>query len=192
MISEKAFLPIKLQRGTQLRRFRLEDVIAESTESKNPFEVLTNFVKESWESLGEFVLKYEDDEHEIITISSKHDLHEAFRLFKELKKKTLRIQIAEEQAEEKKEALKIPMINCLLQYQGETRDLNIPKSSIESYAFVKAQIEDMIPALRDCLVLKYLDDEEDAVTIKEDSELAEAFDLWSKGQLGKNLTFVAD
>lgn len=184
-----SIIPIKLQRTeNHVRRFRLEDVI-ENSENKDPYAVLNDFVKTSFPELSNFSLKYEDDEDDMITISSKQELEEAFNVARELKRKTLRLFINEES--DKTEEKEIPVVIVELQYDGQVKDLELPQDSL-NYTTITNVIISLFPELDNCLTLKYKDDEDDLVTVKQDHEITEAFELFNNEDMGDKLVFVAE
>merc|ERR1712080_696148 len=118
---------------------------------------------------------------DLITLNTENELNEAFNISKELEKKTLRIFIIEEKAEEKT----VPMACYEVRYQNDKKTLKIPQGSLKFDTLT--EIGKLYPSLQNNLLLKYMDDEDDLVTIKEDHELEEASKL-----MDGVLVFVVD
>lgn len=187
-----SFLPIKLQRSKDhIRRFRLEDVM-ESSESEDPYDVLITFIKTSFPDIPDFYLRYKDEEDDDITVGRKEELIEGFSVAQEQNRKTLRLFLIEGKAN-KIEKVKTPVQTCELRFGDKVADLQVPEDS-KDYSTIQQLIESMFPELKNCLVLKYLDDEQDMVTIKSDDEVTEAFELFKSNpdDMGEKLVFVAE
>jgi hypothetical protein len=79
---------LKLYYNNEIRRIALSEKVS--------FSTLTNLVKELFSSsklLGNFVLKYLDNEEDVITVASDQELSEAFRLAQETKPAIIKFQV---------------------------------------------------------------------------------------------------
>jgi len=177
------------KRGVDVRRVRLEDL---PRESKSDFQTVTAYVQVSFPGTLHFVLKYKDDEGDLVTVASETEFQEGLRVAA-LAKRCLKMYLIEVPAPKPKkeaplESVKTdPQISDPLQidiqFLGRTHSLIVSKGSIE-ISSLREKVVTAIPELDNKdFSLKYLDDEGDAVTMTEADELQDALQLVRDGQV---------
>jgi len=186
MVSIK--IEVNTSKGADIRRVRLQDL---DQDSKSDFETVTNFVKRSFPKISTFVLKYKDDEGDLVTIASETEFHEALRVA-ELAKRCLKMYLVEQpivQTIKPPTAVKrldsAPTVSDPLQVDiqllGTTGSVVVSKGSVD-LTELRLRAVDVFPDLKaQEFSLKYLDDEGDAVTMTELEELQDALQLVKDG-----------
>jgi len=188
MVSIK--IEVNTSKGADIRRVRLQDL---DQDSKSDFETVTNFVKRSFPKISTFVLKYKDDEGDLVTIASETEFHEALRVA-ELAKRCLKMYLVEQSIVQSKiksptavkRSVSAPTVSDPLQvdiqFLGRTGSVVVSKGSVE-LTELRLRAVDVFPDLKaQEFSLKYLDDEGDAVTMTESEELQDALQLVKDGQ----------
>jgi len=65
------------KKGVDVRRIRIEDL---PKESKSDFQTVTSYVQTAFPATPHFVLKYKDDEGDLVTVASETEFQEAIRV----------------------------------------------------------------------------------------------------------------
>jgi hypothetical protein len=176
------------KRGADVRRVRLEDL---PRETKSDFQTVTAYVTGAFSGISHFVLKYKDDEGDLVTVASEAEFQEGLRV-SALAKRCLKLYLVEVPAPKpKKETLLEVMavdpqisdpLPLELQYLGHTANVVVSKSAI-GIPSLREKVVSIFPELKTKeFSLKYLDDEGDAVTMTEADELQDALQLVKDGQ----------
>jgi hypothetical protein len=184
-------MSIKIERnwkGSDVRRVRVADL---PRESKSDFQTVVSYVKVSFPSTPNFVLKYKDDEGDLVTISSETEFQEALRVAS-IAKRCLKMYLFDApQPKPNREIVSTPVpsdalisdpLTVELQYLGRSRTVSVSKSTI-AISQLQETAAVVFPELKSKdYSLKYLDDEGDAVTMTEADELQDALQLVKEGQ----------
>jgi len=188
MVSIK--IEVNTPKGVDIRRVRLEDL---ERESKSDFETVTNFVNRSFPKTPIFVLKYKDDEGDLVTIAAETEFQEALRVA-ELAKRCLKLYLVEQTIQSKVKLPKVTVertdpattiitdpLQVDIQFLGKTGSVVVSKGSV-ALMELRGKAVDHFPELKaQEFSLKYLDDEGDAVTMTELEELQDALQLVKDG-----------
>jgi hypothetical protein len=183
MVSIK--LEVPSLKGKDVRRFRMEDL----PEASDGFTALNLFLSSSFPPLS-YTIKYKDDEGDLVTIASDSELKEALRLAEPGKCPRLYLvptpQAKKEKTEESEESqasLEIKdTFSIEVQFQDRSETLTVPKTGA-SLPQLKEKVASVFSSLPKDFILKYLDDEGDAVTMTEQEELNDALQLAQEGQV---------
>jgi len=168
---------------------RLEDL---PRESKSDFETVSAYVKAAFPATRCFVLKYKDDEGDLVTVSSETEFQEALRVASIAKRclKMYLLHVSQPPAAKSKE-IPVPVKSdppisdpLVLEFQflGRTQTVTISKSTISLSTIHEAAVATFPELKSKDFSLKYLDDEGDAVTMTEADELQDALQLVNDGQ----------
>eukprot|EP00456_Euglypha_rotunda_P006049 TRINITY_DN1102_c0_g1_i16.p1 TRINITY_DN1102_c0_g1~~TRINITY_DN1102_c0_g1_i16.p1 ORF type:complete len:227 (-),score=53.66 TRINITY_DN1102_c0_g1_i16:21-701(-) len=181
MVSIK--LEIPSTKGKDVRRFRMEDL----PEASDSFAALNLFLSSSLPSLS-YTIKYKDDEGDLVTIASDSELKEALRLSEPGKCPRLYLVPVSQTKKEKSESDEVQVsgenkstYSIEVQFQDKSETTTIPKTGI-TLLQLKEKVASMFSLPKE-FILKYLDDEGDAVTMTEQEELNDALQLAQEGQV---------
>jgi len=182
------------KKGTEVRRVRLEELVRES---KSDFQTVVAYVKDSFPKIPHFVLKYKDDEGDLVTVSSEAEFQEAVQVATATKSclKLCVVEVSPPKPQEssmskpQESAVSKPQepvpaepkisdpIVIEFQLSNKTRSLTLSKSSIK-IAVIKESAINVFPELKSSSFnFKYVDDEGDAVTMSEANELEDALQI---------------
>jgi len=184
MVSVKVEASCK--KGVDVRRICIEDL---PKEHKSDFQTVTSFVQTAFPSTPHFVLKYKDDEGDLVTVSSETEFQEALRVAA-LAKHCLKLYLVAVPAPKPKKENVVPVIDPQIrdpfhikfQLLSQTRDMIAGKSTI-GMTMLREGAVNQFPELKSKdFTLKYFDDEGDAVTMSEADELQDALQLAKDGQ----------
>jgi len=176
-----------LRQGTDVRRVRVEDL---PRESKSDFQTVTTYVKTSFPATPNFILKYKDEEGDLVTVSCETEFQEALRVAS-LSKRCLKLHLIEvSQPQPKPKQLTVPKDDPLIvdpltiefQFGGRTQTVIVSKSSVSLNLLLEKAVATFPELKSKDFNLKYLDDEGDAVTMTEADELQDALQLVKDGQ----------
>jgi len=180
MVSVKVEASCK--KGVDVRRIRIEDL---PKENKSDFQTVTSYVQTAFPNIPHFVLKYKDDEGDLVTVASETEFQEAIRLAA-LAKRCLKLHLVAVSAPKPQKELPVPVVvdpqisdplRVQFQYLSQTRDLVVSKSKVGIPTLREGALN-MFPELKSKdFSLKYYDDEGDAVTMTEADELQDALQL---------------
>jgi len=184
MVSVKVEASCK--KGVDVRRICIEDL---PTEDKSPFQTVTSFVQTAFPSTPHFVLKYKDDEGDLVTVSSETEFQEALRVAA-LAKHCLKLYLVTVPAPKPKKENTVPVIDPQIsdpfrikfQFLNQTRDMVISRSAIGMTMLREGAVNHFPELKSKDFTLKYFDDEGDAVTMSEADELQDALQLAKDGQ----------
>jgi len=179
-------IKVEGKRGTDLRRVQLEDL---PRDSKSDFQTVTAYTRISFPATPHFVLKYKDDEGDLVTVASETEFQEALRVAA-IVKRCLKLYLVEVPAPlSKKETLQQldpeirDPLSIELQFAGRTQRFVVSKSTIGIPA-LQEKVLSAFPELKSQdFSLKYLDDEGDAVTMTEADELQDALQMVQDGEV---------
>jgi len=182
MVSIK--LEVPSTKGKDVRRFRLEDL----PEASDSFTALNLFLTSSFPSIS-YSIKYKDDEGDLVTIASDSELKEALRLTEPGKCPRLYF-VPASPKKEKAEEIVEPQVtseskdtfSIEVQFQDKSETITVPKIGT-SIPQLKEKIGSLFSSLSKDFILKYLDDEGDAVTMTEQDELNDALQVAQDGQV---------
>jgi len=170
------------KKGADVRRVCVEDL---PRENKSEFQTVASYVQTVFSS-SHFVLKYKDDEGDLVTVASETEFQEALRVAA-LAKRCLKLYLVDVPAPKPKNETSVEVLtldpqisdplHLQFQLRGQTRDLIISKSTI-GISTIREKALTVFPELKSKdFSLKYLDDEGDAVTMTEIDELQDALQL---------------
>jgi hypothetical protein len=170
------------KRGSDVRRVRLEDL---PRDSKSDFQTVTAYARVSFPATPHFVLKYKDEEGDLVTVASETEFQEALRVAT-IAKHCLKLFLVEVPAPTTKKdtpaivkadpEIRDPL-SIELQFGGRTQRFVVSKSTI-GIPTLQEKVLSAFPELKSQdFNLKYLDDEGDAVTMTEADELQDALQL---------------
>jgi len=136
-----------------------------------------------------YTLKYKDDEGDLVTIASDSELKEALRLAEPGKCPRLYV-VPVSPKKDKIEEIEEPQVSLEnkdtlsveIQFQDKSEAITIPKVGA-SLPYLKEKVASLFSSLPKDFILKYLDDEGDAVTMTEQEELNDALQLAQDGQV---------
>jgi len=175
------------KKGVDVRRIRIEDL---PKENKSDFQTVTSYVQTAFPAAPHFVLKYKDDEGDLVTVASETEFQEALRLAA-LAKHCLKLYLVAVPAPKPQKEPSIPVIvdpqisdplHIKFQFLSQTRDLVVSKSKL-AISMLREGAVNLFPELKSKdFGLKYFDDEGDAVTMTEADELQDALQLVKDGQ----------
>jgi hypothetical protein len=174
------------KRGADVRRVRLEDL---PRETKSDFQTVTAYVTGAFPGISHFVLKYKDDEGDLVTVASEAEFQEGLRV-SALAKRCLKLYLVEVPAPKPKKETSLDMADpqiidplpIELQFLTRIANVVVSKSTI-AIPSLREKVISVFPELKTKeFSLKYLDDEGDAVTMTEADELQDALQLVKDGQ----------
>jgi len=178
---------VSCKKGIDVRRIRIEDL---PRENKSDFQTVTSYVQIAFPSTPHFVLKYKDDEGDLVTVASETEFQEALRVAV-LSKRCLKLHMVAVPAPKSKKETSVPIaidpqisdpFHMKFQFLSQTRDFIVSKSTI-GIPMLRERAVSVFPELKSKdFNLKYFDDEGDAVTMTETDELHDAVQLVKDGQ----------
>jgi len=172
--------------GSIVRRVRLEDLMREA---KSGFQAVTSYVKVAFPETPHFILKYQDDEGDLVTISSEAEFDEAVQLTKNcLKLHVVEVSPSKHKESsvqsEKVEHQIIDPLSVEFHFADQKATVILSKNALLGISLLKEKAEGVFPVLKGAdFSLKYMDDEGDAVTMTEAAELQDALQLVVDGQV---------
>jgi len=170
--------------GSVVRRVRLEDLMKET---KSGLQAVTSYIKVVFPETPHFILKYRDDEGDLVTISSEAEFEEAVQLTKSCLKLHV-VEVAPPPKESPVQQVEPPQIidplSVEFHFANQKATVILSKKSLLGVSLLKEKAEGVFTVLKGAdFSLKYMDDEGDAVTMTEAAELHDALQLVMEGQV---------